>query len=348
MKEVTDPNLLQTLNNNPQNQQPKMKEVTDPETLQALNEDTGATGSFFKGFTKNFDEYASSVNKGLDYIADGVTGRDTKFFEDNKDYWNKQSDLNDIETANHPYARLGGQILLDPINLTPAGVVSKGTKAARIGKSMLAGAGIGAGTTAFKDYGNDNYTQAQKNENMAYGAGIVSVINGIIAGVTKGKVKDAVKPNMFDGKNSDEITNAIMQNPEHFGLDKDQANEVVQGVVLQSKYPKVPNEFKKEQAGFRPQYKPNFQMRPNHPPATMDTQTALSVLAKEADRKRAEKGLQPIYQRHYKVPEQYKRESVYPQQPEQPYSPNFVSGDFNNNIPVLYNADAELMQRYQK
>jgi len=369
MQEVTDPKILAMLNSNT-TQQPKqkpMQEVTDPELLEALNADSGRTMSFLKGFTKNVDEYSASINKGLDYVADTVTGRDTKFFEDNKDYWNKQSKLNSLETSNHPYYNFAGQMILDPANVTPAGIVSKGQKIGKAGSlieklavgatktkpraiatSMGLGAGIGTATTAIKDYGNDSLTTDEKINNMEWGAGIVAGVNGLISALTKGRVNNVIKPEMIQGAKSDEdIANAILNNADAMGLSP-QETQAISGEILQGKYPKVPNEFKIEQAGFRKQYEPNFQMKPNHPPVTMDMNKALSVLAREADKKRVAQGLEPIYQHKYEVQPQYAKESIYPQQPEQPYNPNFVSGDFNNNIPVPYNANAELMQRYQQ
>lgn len=350
--------FLQSQSNSQSNNQQEPDYRQDPLYKKFKDDESGAVGSFFKGFTKNFDEYASSVNKGLDYISDSITGKDTKFFEDNQKYWNKQSKLNDIQTAKHPYARLGGEIVLDPINFTPAGVVSKGQKLGKIGTmltktkpraiatSMGLGAGIGYATTSFKNYGNDELTQDQKDDQNLIGAGIVSAINGIIAGVTRGKVTNAVKPEMVqDAKNDEDIANAILNNADSFGLNSNEAEQVVRE-IKKSQYPKVDEKYKLEKAGFGQKYTPNFQMRPNYPPVAMDIQTALNVLRREANRKRVEKGLKPIYP---EVQPQYRQESIYPKNIEgQQYNPNFVSGDFNNNIPVPYNANAELMQRYQE
>jgi len=256
------------------------------------------------------------------------------------------------------WARLAGEIIGDPLNLTPAGIVSKGSKVGKIGKvltktkpravatSMGLGAGIGAGTMAAKDYGNDAMSTTEKVHDAELGAGIVAGLNGLISAFTKGRVNNVIKPEMVQGAKSDEdIANAILKNSDAFGLTSDEAS-AVHSEVLKGKYPKVPDAYKVEQAGFVKKSQPNFQMRPNNPPATMDINTALAVLAREADKKRVAQGLEPIYQHKYQVQSQYRKESIYPQQQEQPYTPNFVSGDFNNNIPVPYNADAELMQRY--
>lgn len=362
MQEVTDPKLLDLLNANdtPQTKTTqKKREVTDPELLNSLNQNDGAFKSFAKGFTQNFDEYASSINKGLDKVADFATGKDTKFFEDNQAYWNRQREMNELETSEHPYSKMAGQMILDPINLTPAGIVSKGQKLGKIGTmltktkpraiatSMAGGAAIGAGTMAVKNYGNDDMTQEQKSDDMLMGAGIVSVINGIISGVTKGRVTNAIKDIPTDATNSpDEIANAIMGNPKEFGLTPDEASTVVN--ETKSAYPKVPDEFKIEQAGAekKPQ-DPNFIQVPKYPP--MSQEQALDVLAREADKKRLEQGLEPIYSINRQVQPEFKTESIYSQQPKTPSTPtqNFVSGDFNNNMPTPYSEVGNIEARYQ-
>jgi len=252
------------------------------------------------------------------------------------------------------WARLAGEIVGDPLNLTPAGIVSKGSKVGKIGKvltktkpravatSMGLGAGIGAGTMAAKDYGNDAMSTTEKVHDAELGAGIVAGLNGLISAFTKGRVNNVIKPEMVQGaKSDDDIANAILKNSDAFGLTPDEAS-AVHSEVLKGKYPKVPDAYKVEQAGFVKKSQPNFQMRPNNPSATMDINTALAVLAREADKKRVAQGLEPIYQHKYQLQSQYRKESIYPQQEEQPYTPNFVSGDFNNNIPTPYNADVKL------
>ncbi|WP_148224947.1 DUF6782 family putative metallopeptidase [Nitratifractor salsuginis] len=153
----------------------------------------GVLGSFAKGFTHNFDEYASTINDAADWWADKITGRDTKFFETNKRYWNRQKHMNEIETEDHPIAKLGGEILLDPVNLTPAGIAAKGAKAARIAKSAAMGAPIGYATSMVKNAGSDTKPEAVKQDENEVSAGIVAALNGVIAALTKGKVTDAIK-----------------------------------------------------------------------------------------------------------------------------------------------------------
>ena len=305
--------------------------------------DTGSdtVNDFLLGAGKNGLDYGASLIK-LIGKAGGAMGFDdlkrrAKVAQKKLRVGSERADYN----IGNKYVGMAGEMLADPLNLAPAGVFTKGAKAVRIVKSIAGGAGVGAGTMLAKDYGNDTLTQNEKNKEMTIGASFVAGINGIIAGLTKGRVTNAINADLFANKNPKEISDAILSNPEGFGLSKKEANDAVQHI--QATYPKVPDEFKVEQAGQQPKPKePNFIQVPKYPP--MSKEQALSILAREADKKRIEQGLQPIYS----VNPKYAKESVYPPQPKGTSQPNFVSGDFNNNIPVPYSEAQNLEARYQK
>ena len=195
--------------------------------VEAAKNKTDSLGSFFKGFTHAYDEYAATVNKGLDWVADKVAGHDTHYFDDGINYWNVKRRQNEIETENHPYAKLAGSLLLDPLNFTPTGVVSKGSKLARIVKSAAMGVPVGYGVSAVKNYGNTDISEEDKTKENIANAGLVGVLNGVIAGLTKGKVTNAIKDiehMQGDGKEmADKAIEALANNPEAFGLSKAQA-----------------------------------------------------------------------------------------------------------------------------
>jgi len=52
---------------------------------------------------------------------------------------------------------------------------------------------IGYGTMAAKNYGNDSLTSKEKTHENMISAGLVGVLNGVIAGFTKGKVTNAFR-----------------------------------------------------------------------------------------------------------------------------------------------------------
>lgn len=208
---------------------PQHNGLTQQQFNEAQANKQGAFGSFLKGFTHNYDEYAATINKGLDWVADKWAGHDTHYFDDSINYWNVKRRQNEIETANHPYAKLAGSILLDPLNFTPTGVVSKGSKLARMAKSAAMGVPVGYGVSAVKNYGNTDISDEEKARENAVSAGLVGVLNGVIAGLTKGKVTNAIKDIEHlqgDGKEmADKAIEALANNPEAFGLSKAQAKK---------------------------------------------------------------------------------------------------------------------------
>ncbi len=236
LKRVTDPNILKELNK----PTPRLKRVTDPEILKSLNTDSSTEKSFLQGFTHNFDEYAASFNAGMNKLHKSIFGKEGEFFKANQDYWNRQKHLNELETYKHPWARTAGEVILDPINLAPGGVFTKGAKAGRIVKSMAGGAGVGYGTMAFKNYGDQSKTDEQKQEERAFGGGVGAVINGVIATITKGRVKNLVKEDI-DHSKVDTVLDDLATRPEAFGLSKAEGDAIAQ---------EVQNRFKVE-----PQYK---------------------------------------------------------------------------------------------
>jgi len=190
-----------------------------------------------------------------------------------------------------------GEMIVDPLNLAPSGLVNVGTKMQRVGKSMLYGAGVGATTMAAKNYGNDDITTDQKVFEMGVGGAFNSLINGVIAGVTKGRVAgiDAGALKNPDGtqKSNEEVFAALKSNPEAFGLNPQEA-EVVTGEIVkeQAKFtqPKFDPQFARETPRPQQPYTPNFQMRPNHPPAVMGKQEALQVILRHANKQAHAKG----------------------------------------------------------
>lgn len=172
------------------------------------------------GAATNIDEYGASINKGLDYILpDGVSK--AIGLKENQKYWNDRKETIE-KNIDNKWAAFGGQVFGDIANLTPAGIVTKGTKAVRIAKSMLGGAAVGAGTTVAKNYGDDSLTDMQKSDETVQGAALVSALNGIIAGVSKGHITNAIKdiPSNADAAQTGQH---IIGNGEHFGLSADEA-----------------------------------------------------------------------------------------------------------------------------
>jgi hypothetical protein len=223
--------------------------------------------AFGKGFTHTFDEYGASINKGLDKISKTILPKEyqTTFFEDNAKYWNDNRKMNEIETEDNKIAHLAGEVILDPMNVAPVGLINKGRKAVRVGGSMVAGAGMGYGMSKAKNYGNTSLTDEQKASEDALSTGIVSALNGIIAGVTKGRVTNVGKLVDDIGGARDvtpeEALDAFINNPEAHGVSAEegiQISEELSKVIKPTETPpmKVPPQEKVTETIF------------NHPRAT--------------------------------------------------------------------------------
>ena len=144
-----------------------------------------------RGAGQNLATYSAALNSGISTGLDAlnpytwITGKKTdlsQWFDDaantNRelyDKWQKDSEGSKLATAS--------KFILDPAIFAPTGVVSSGSKLARMAQSGLAGAGIGAGVSFLKDYG----AGGTGFENIGLGAGAGGAVNALIAGLTRGK-----------------------------------------------------------------------------------------------------------------------------------------------------------------
>ena len=193
--------------------------ITDMELEKAYPELDDATNSVFdsvvdgiknigRGAGKNIARYSAAFNDGVSKALDVAnpytwfTGNKTdlsNFFkkaaEKNRELyneWDKNSEGSKVALAS--------EFILDPALALPTGLASTGSKLARMGKSALAGAGIGSGLSFIKDYG----AGGTGFENMGLGAGAGAGVNAVIAGLTRGKAPnlsgmvDNYNPNIAD------------------------------------------------------------------------------------------------------------------------------------------------------
>lgn len=236
--------------------------LTNDEYNEAKGDKRGTVGSFLSGGKQGFAEYGASINK----LIGSKQGQE---------YWENLKAKEQVKTEDHPWARLGGEIILDPLNLTPMGVATKankvrkianavktgskastkarnliaknlkmarkngtatklaymtetkGSKANRIIKSATAGTAIGAGTQAFKNYGDSTKTSSEKLREIGVSSAVVGVLNGAIAGLTKGKITNAIKGvSDLSSDDAKKGVEAVIANPKAFGLSEKQVEEV--------------------------------------------------------------------------------------------------------------------------
>ena len=80
------------------------------------------------------------------------------------------------------YAGVAGEILFDPMLAMPAGIITKGGKGAlNTLKSIGAGASLGAGTSAIRDYNDNAISAEQMRQNAIINSAIWGGANGLLA-----------------------------------------------------------------------------------------------------------------------------------------------------------------------
>ena len=154
--------------------------------------------AFASGAGKIYHDYAGGINKaiakGLGNLADDYadanfprianalkTSRD--FFAQNANLAAQSSQIlkEQMERGN-AYAGVAGEILFDPVLALPAGIITKGGKSAlNTLKSISAGASLGAGTSAIRDYNNDAISAEQMRQNAIINSAIWGGANGALA-----------------------------------------------------------------------------------------------------------------------------------------------------------------------
>jgi len=154
--------------------------------------------AFASGAGKIYHDYAGGINKaiakGLDNLAGDYANADfprianalktsRDFFAQNANLAAQSSQILKEQMARgNSYAGVAGEILFDPMLAMPAGIITKGGKGAlNTIKSIGAGASLGAGTSAIRDYNNDAINAEQMRQNAIINSAIWGGANGLLA-----------------------------------------------------------------------------------------------------------------------------------------------------------------------
>jgi len=198
---------------------------------------TGTIGSFFKGWTKTFDDLASGVNWAGEKIT-GALGLDSakKFFHDNREYWNAQGHINNIQTQDHPTAHFVGEVL-NPTLALPAGYFNKGKLLADAIKSGVAGGAIAGAEQSLSVAGRDDLSPEEKRNRVITAVALGGLGNVAFRGgealfgkifKKNPKVAEELHDSVANGDKDRiiKIKEAIKKNPEAFGLTKEEAKKI--------------------------------------------------------------------------------------------------------------------------
>ena len=154
--------------------------------------------AFASGAGKIYHDYAGGINKaiakGLDNLAGDYANADfprianalktsRDFFAQNANLSAQSSQILKEQMARgNNYAGVAGEILFDPMLAMPAGIITKGGKGAlNTLKSIGAGASLGAGTSAIRDYNDDAISAQQMRQNAIINSAIWGGANGLLA-----------------------------------------------------------------------------------------------------------------------------------------------------------------------
>lgn len=172
----------------------------------------------------------------VEYLASGakLVGAD----ETAKDLDNYRKEIN-ANVKDRDWADAGAMIY-DPINLMPAGIISKGSKASKIVKSLGAGFGMGAGTSIAKDYGNTEVSQDEMQMNAVISGAMWGAMNTFFVSGAYDKLSAPIKNKLKKMKEKPhEVTqeqvdtvNSIKNNPEFFGLSPDDAKNIPEPIEM--------------------------------------------------------------------------------------------------------------------
>ena len=154
--------------------------------------------AFASGAGKIYHDYAGGINKaiakGLDNLAQDYANADfprianalktsRDFFAQNANLSAQSSQILKEQMARgNNYAGVAGEILFDPMLAMPAGIITKGGKGAlNTVKSIGAGASLGAGTSAIRDYNDEAISEEQMRQNAIINSAIWGGANGLLA-----------------------------------------------------------------------------------------------------------------------------------------------------------------------
>ena len=145
--------------------------------------------AFASGAGKIYHDYAGGINKAIAKGFENLAGdyananfprianalkTSSDFFAQNANLAAQSSQILKEQMARgNNYAGVAGEILFDPMLAMPAGIITKGGKGAlNTLKSISAGASLGAGTSAIRDYNNDAISAEQMRQNAIINSAI--------------------------------------------------------------------------------------------------------------------------------------------------------------------------------
>ena len=148
--------------------------------------------AFFAGAGKLPNQFGRAVNYAGEKIAGAVGSEGAKqFFGENRKFFDDNvKELDKIIAENNKEWGMLGEALIDPLNVAPAGIFTKGAKVANIAKSAGTGFALGVGMNELRNAGDDKISTGQRLGDDLLSGLVMGGANALFSALSRGKVNN--------------------------------------------------------------------------------------------------------------------------------------------------------------
>ena len=148
--------------------------------------------AFFAGAGKLPNQFGRAVNYAGEKIAGAVGSEGAKqFFGENRKFFDDNvKELDKIIAENNKEWGMLGEALIDPLNVAPAGIFTKGAKVANIAKSAGTGFTLGVGMNELRNAGDDKISTGQRLGDDLLSGLVMGGANALFSALSRGKVNN--------------------------------------------------------------------------------------------------------------------------------------------------------------
>ena len=148
--------------------------------------------AFFAGAGKLPNQFGRAVNTAGEWVSDKVGADEAKqFFGENRKFFDDNvKELDRIITENNKEWGMLGEALIDPLNVAPAGIFTKGAKVANIAKSAGTGFALGVGMNELRNAGDDKISTGQRLGDDLLSGLVMGGANALFSALSRGKVNN--------------------------------------------------------------------------------------------------------------------------------------------------------------
>ena len=148
--------------------------------------------AFFAGAGKLPNQFGRAVNTAGEWVSDkaGADGAKRFFGENRKFFDDNVKELDRIIAENNKEWGMLGEALIDPLNVAPAGIFTKGAKVANIAKSAGTGFALGVGMNELRNAGDDKISTGQRLGDDLLSGLVMGGANALFSALSRGKVNN--------------------------------------------------------------------------------------------------------------------------------------------------------------